>query len=178
MNARSLQSLEDVFGGRVQPERLFQPRHAAVVVDMGEIRRQPLARCRRLEDELGAFMHDPIGRSEHARAPRLQEEFQHHADEPVRQIAQDFRQAILDDPEAVRHAPFQRGEIGLLPRGTGADHIRNNTASPTAGIDPAALLDTRPVVRALHHHILNSRDLDVVAGSISLPGAFTREAWE
>ena len=26
--------------------------------------------------------------------------------------------------------------------------------------------------------ILNSRDLDVVAGSISLPGAFTREAWE
>lgn len=51
------------------------------------------------------------------------------------------------------------GEIGLLPRGTGADNIRNITASPTAGLDAAELIDTRPTVRALHHHILNSRDL-------------------
>jgi ferredoxin-nitrite reductase len=51
------------------------------------------------------------------------------------------------------------GEIGLLPRGTGADNVRNITASPTAGIDAAALIDTRPTVRALHHHILNTRDL-------------------
>jgi len=58
-------------------------------------------------------------------------------------------------PEVV----MRLGELGLLPRGTGADNIRNITASPTAGIDPAELVDTRPLVRALHHHILNSRDL-------------------
>lgn len=51
------------------------------------------------------------------------------------------------------------GDIGLLPRGTGADNIRNITASPTVGIDRNEWVDTRPIVRALHHHILNSRDL-------------------
>lgn len=58
-------------------------------------------------------------------------------------------------PEVV----MRLGDLGLLPRGTGADNIRNITASPTAGIDAGALLDTRPIVRALNHHILNSRDL-------------------
>lgn len=51
------------------------------------------------------------------------------------------------------------GEIGLLPRGTGADNVRNITASPTVGIDAAEWIDTRPQVRALHHHILTTRDL-------------------
>jgi ferredoxin-nitrite reductase len=50
-------------------------------------------------------------------------------------------------------------ELGIIPKGTGADNIRNITASPTAGIDAAELIDTRPLVRALHHHILNTRDL-------------------
>ena len=58
-------------------------------------------------------------------------------------------------PEVV----MRLGEIGLLPRGTGADNVRNITASPTVGIDPREWVDTRPVVRALHHHILNTRDL-------------------
>jgi ferredoxin-nitrite reductase len=58
-------------------------------------------------------------------------------------------------PEVV----MRLGDLGLLPRGTGADNIRNITASPTAGIDAAELLDTRPLVRALHHHILHTRDL-------------------
>ena len=58
-------------------------------------------------------------------------------------------------PEVV----MRLGEIGLGPRGTGADNIRNITASPTAGIDPQELIDSRPQVRALHHHILNTRDL-------------------
>lgn len=58
-------------------------------------------------------------------------------------------------PEVV----MRLGDIGLLPRGTGADNIRNITGSPTAGIDAAELVDTRPIVRALHHHILNTRDL-------------------
>ncbi|MEI6162362.1 MAG: NirA family protein, partial [Roseococcus sp.] len=51
------------------------------------------------------------------------------------------------------------GDIGLLPRGAGADNIRNITASPTVGVDPREWVDTRPIVRALHHHILNTRDL-------------------
>ena len=58
-------------------------------------------------------------------------------------------------PEVV----MRLGEIGLLPRGTGADNIRNITASPTVGVDTLEWVDTRPLVRALHHHILNTRDL-------------------
>ncbi|WP_048863035.1 NirA family protein, partial [Acidisphaera rubrifaciens] len=50
-------------------------------------------------------------------------------------------------------------DLGLTARGSGADNVRNVTGSPTAGIDPQELLDTRPHTRALHHHILNTRDL-------------------
>src|SRR5712691_7476327 len=35
-------------------------------------------------------------------------------------------------------------EIGLCSRGSGADNIRNVTGTPTAGIDPQELIDTRP----------------------------------
>src|SRR3712207_5980630 len=51
------------------------------------------------------------------------------------------------------------GDLGILPKGTGADNIRNITCNPTSGIDPDELIDVRPIVRALHHHILNTRDL-------------------
>ena len=50
-------------------------------------------------------------------------------------------------------------EIGLTSRGAGADNLRNVTGSPTAGIDPQELLDTRPDTRALHHFILYHREL-------------------
>jgi ferredoxin-nitrite reductase len=50
-------------------------------------------------------------------------------------------------------------DLGIISKGTGADNIRNITASPTAGIDAQELVDTRPLVRALHHHILKTRDL-------------------
>ena len=50
-------------------------------------------------------------------------------------------------------------DLGLSSRGTGADNIRNVTGTPTAGIDPQELLDTRPYARAWHHHILNERGL-------------------
>ena len=36
-------------------------------------------------------------------------------------------------------------ELGLTSRGSGADNIRNITGSPTAGIDPQELIDTRPL---------------------------------
>jgi ferredoxin-nitrite reductase len=50
-------------------------------------------------------------------------------------------------------------ELGLTARGSGVDNVRNITASPTAGIDSAELIDTRPLAKALHYYILNHRDL-------------------
>lgn len=50
-------------------------------------------------------------------------------------------------------------ELGLTSRGSGADNIRNVTGTPTAGIDPQELIDTRPYARQWHHHILNDRSL-------------------
>jgi ferredoxin-nitrite reductase len=50
-------------------------------------------------------------------------------------------------------------ELGLSSRGSGADNIRNLTGSPAAGIDAQELYDTRPLCRALYHHILNHREL-------------------
>jgi ferredoxin-nitrite reductase len=50
-------------------------------------------------------------------------------------------------------------DLGLCSRGSGADNIRNVTGSPTAGIDPQELIDTRPYTREWHFHILNDRSL-------------------
>src|SRR5215813_4050014 len=50
-------------------------------------------------------------------------------------------------------------DIGLGSRGSGADNIRNVTGTPTAGIDPQELIDTRPYAREWHFHILNDRAL-------------------
>lgn len=50
-------------------------------------------------------------------------------------------------------------ELGLTCKGAGADNIRNVTGTPTAGIDPQELLDTRPLAAEWHHHILNDRSL-------------------
>jgi ferredoxin-nitrite reductase len=50
-------------------------------------------------------------------------------------------------------------DLGIVARGTGADNIRNITASPTAGLDPHELIDTRPLARELHYYILNHREM-------------------
>jgi ferredoxin-nitrite reductase len=50
-------------------------------------------------------------------------------------------------------------DLGLCTRGSGADNIRNVTGTPTAGIDPQELLDTREYSREWHYHILNDRSL-------------------
>lgn len=49
--------------------------------------------------------------------------------------------------------------LGVINRGAGGDNVRNITASPTAGIDPQELIDTRPLTKKLHYHILNHREL-------------------
>lgn len=50
-------------------------------------------------------------------------------------------------------------DLGLTSRGSGADNIRNVTATPTSGFDRDELLDVRPYAKGLHHTILNHRDL-------------------
>jgi ferredoxin-nitrite reductase len=41
-------------------------------------------------------------------------------------------------------------DLGLCSRGSGADNIRNVTGTPTAGVDPQELIDTRPYAREWH----------------------------
>lgn len=67
----------------------------------------------------------------------------------IREIAPKNAVSII---ETIQH-------LGLWSRGAGADNIRNVTGTPTAGVDPQELIDTRPYARALHHHILNDRSL-------------------
>lgn len=49
--------------------------------------------------------------------------------------------------------------LGMSARGSGADNIRNITASPITGLDPTELYDVAPLAEALHNYILNSRDM-------------------
>jgi ferredoxin-nitrite reductase len=50
-------------------------------------------------------------------------------------------------------------ETGIVPRGSGADNIRNVTGNPTAGIDCHEFIDVLPLCRKLHHAILHDRTL-------------------
>ncbi len=49
-------------------------------------------------------------------------------------------------------------DVGLAAAVSGVDHLRNIMASPTAGIDPQALIDTRPLVTALDHAIVQHEE--------------------
>lgn len=50
-------------------------------------------------------------------------------------------------------------DLGVVPRGSGADNLRNITGSATAGFDPQELIDTRPLCKELNHYVLNHREL-------------------
>ena len=50
-------------------------------------------------------------------------------------------------------------DLGLTSQGSGADNIRNITATPTTGFDPDELIDVMPYAKAMHHYILRNRDL-------------------
>jgi ferredoxin-nitrite reductase len=62
-------------------------------------------------------------------------------------------------PENAKALLEELMDLGIVARGSGADNIRNVTGSPLAGIDPQELLDTRPLARDWHFHILNTRVL-------------------
>jgi ferredoxin-nitrite reductase len=49
--------------------------------------------------------------------------------------------------------------LGMSSRGSGADNIRNITASPITGLDPHELLDVAPLAEALQSYISNSPDM-------------------
>ncbi|WP_415909390.1 NirA family protein [Oleiharenicola sp. Vm1] len=62
-------------------------------------------------------------------------------------------------PRAIVRVLTRVSQLGLTSRGAGADNIRNLTATPTSGFDPRELIDVRPFAHALHHAILNQREL-------------------
>jgi ferredoxin-nitrite reductase len=63
------------------------------------------------------------------------------------------------EPKSATAVVEEIQDLGLCSRGSGADNIRNVTGTPTAGVDPQELLDTRPYAREWHFHILNERAL-------------------
>jgi ferredoxin-nitrite reductase len=62
-------------------------------------------------------------------------------------------------PRSIVRVLTRVSQLGLTSRGSGADNIRNLTATPTSGFDARELIDVRPFAHALHHYILNHRDL-------------------
>ncbi|WP_425619245.1 NirA family protein [Anatilimnocola sp. NA78] len=50
-------------------------------------------------------------------------------------------------------------DLGIVARGSGADNIRNITATPTAGIDPLELFDVRQLCRDMNHYILQHPEM-------------------
>ena len=67
----------------------------------------------------------------------------------VREIVPKDCPSVLDD----------LSDVGLTSQGSGADNVRNITASPTTGFDPDELIDVLPYAKAMHHYILRNRDL-------------------
>ena len=62
-------------------------------------------------------------------------------------------------PENCPAILMKLSELGLTSQGSGADNVRNITATPTTGFDPTELMDVMPYARAMHHYILKNRDL-------------------
>ncbi len=62
-------------------------------------------------------------------------------------------------PENTIHVLNKVVNLGLTSRGSGADNVRNITATPTTGFDSQELIDVTPYALGMHHAILNNRDL-------------------
>lgn len=62
-------------------------------------------------------------------------------------------------PESLPKVMTKLSELGLTSRGSGADNVRNVTATPTTGFDKDELMDVMPLAKGMHHYIINNRDL-------------------
>ena len=90
--------------------------------------------------------------------------------------AQDYGNGLIDlsaranlQLRGVTHATLpalqaQLDALGLLDADPDAEAIRNILASPLAGIDPSALLDIGPSIRALDERLRNDRALHQLSG--------------
>jgi len=76
---------------------------------------------------------------------------------------------------------------GLAAQNPQLDHLRNVMASPTAGIDPSELIDTRSIIQAVDHYIQNTPDLAGLPPKFSIGvdgggaigiGARSEAAWQ
>jgi len=62
-------------------------------------------------------------------------------------------------PRDIVNVLMALSDAGLTSRGAGADNVRNVTATPTSGLDPAELYDVRPLAQGLQFYLNNNRDL-------------------
>lgn len=62
-------------------------------------------------------------------------------------------------PRDALHVVTGLQELGIVSRGSGADNIRNVTATPTSGFDTLELIETLPLAKEIHHYILNHREM-------------------
>jgi ferredoxin-nitrite reductase len=77
--------------------------------------------------------------------------------------------------------------VGLAAQNPELDHLRNVMGSPTAGIDPTELIDTRSVIQAIDNYIQNTPDLAGLPPKFSIGidgggkigiGARSEAAWQ
>ncbi len=62
-------------------------------------------------------------------------------------------------PRNIVHVLNGLQELAMTSRGSGADNIRNITASPISGLDPTELTDVQPFADAFQNYLTNSRDM-------------------
>ncbi len=62
-------------------------------------------------------------------------------------------------PKSIVEALHAIQRLGIRSHGSGADNIRNITASPVSGYDPQELIDVQPFADALQNYISNTRDM-------------------
>ena len=67
-----------------------------------------------------------------------------------------LREIKAEDPI---HILLGLRDLGIINYGAGGDNIRNVTASPLSGIDSTELIETLPLARDMHYHIIHHREL-------------------
>ena len=134
---------------RIPQARRQFPLEATTACSTSRRRRTPTCAgcgCRTASSSTGSFAASPISPSATAAAIRMSPRA------PTCRSARSSRRTRSRCSKAIQ-------DLGLCSRGSGADNIRNVTGTPTAGIDPQELIDTRPYAREWHFHILNERAL-------------------